>query len=219
MYQKIEQILNSIENDPDLTKKLYEILRDRFATKEEIQKILEEIKESRIEFNKRFQESREEMDKRFESMDKRFESILKEMDKRFDRVDRRFDHLSAGMGLSFEGYNKNVLIHFLECQGLPAKEMKWRVHFTDIYGEVNPENEEFEIDILLEEPLIIVEVTTMVYSLVKVQYFLNKIKFLEKHYQKEAKGYFLAYNFEESIASEARKLLKEAKVRVIITET
>ncbi|MFV2015829.1 MAG: hypothetical protein ACC656_10395, partial [Candidatus Heimdallarchaeota archaeon] len=218
-----------------------------FVSFEQFQLLLDEIKESREEsnrrfeesreeFNRRFEESREESNRRFESVEQRFEkhdekfeeivNILKEHGKRFDshdrrlaRIDKRLDDIQAGLGINFEGYNKNVLMNFLEAQGIPAKTMQWRVKIQDPERKIYKKSSEVEIDIFMENPLIIVEVTSIETSYEKVQTFIKIIKWLEVKYNKKSEAYYLLFDFEDEIREEALNLLQKHKVKIISTQT
>ena len=141
------------------------------------------------------------------------------MDRRFNRTDHKIDRVLAGLGLNFEGYNKRVLEHFLVYQGLPADKMQWRAIIPDPEGVISPDNFEVEVDLFQQEPLIVVEITALEDSLEKVRRFIDIVRWLERKFNQKATAYFLTYDFDELIAEEAQRILKEASVKVICTKT
>jgi hypothetical protein len=185
-----EQIIEALDKSPDLAKKIYEVLRDKYATVEQFNKLLEEIKLSREESNQRF-----------------------------EKMDQRLDEIQAGLGINFEGYNKNVLRTFLEAQGIPATNMIWRARMADPDRVIHASSTEVEIDLFLQEPLILVEVTSIERSLEKVEKFLNIITWLEKKFGQKTQAYYLLFDFEDSIREKAKTMLQTAGVKIISTQT
>ena len=179
---------------------------------EEIQKRFEESdkkSDKRFEeIQKRFEESDKKSDKRFEEIQKRFD----DHDKRFDDHDKRFDesnkksdkmldilnNLQTQLGKPFEQFARNVIIRILEGEGL-SKVLLKPIKLKDKNRFVFPDGtDEIEIDGLSEEPPIIIEITSILRMINKVNTFLRKKEFIEKRYEKKFRGFFIAAGSELS---------------------
>ncbi len=186
---------------------------------EESQKRFEELdkkSDKRFEeIQKRFEESDKKSDKRFEEIQKRFDDHDKRFDdhdKRFDDHDKRFDesnkksdkmldilnNLQTQLGKPFEQFARNVIIRILEGEGL-SKVLLKPIKLKDKNRFVFPNGtDEIEIDGLSEEPPIIIEITSILRMINKVNTFLRKKEFIEKRYEKKFRGFFIAAGSELS---------------------
>ena len=120
-----------IERHPEIKRRIWKILEEKAATKDDIEAILLELQRQREETNKRFEEVNrrfealqmemdrrfEEVNRRFEEMDRRFEALQMEMDRRFEEVnrrfekmDRRFEELTRQMNDGFEVLRKTISV-------------------------------------------------------------------------------------------------------------
>jgi hypothetical protein len=64
--------------------------------------------------------------------------------------------------------------------------------FKDPNGDINPVNKEVKLDLFCDEPLIIGECTSVCNTLAKVESFVKKKSFVQKHFPgKEMKAFFL----------------------------
>ncbi|MHA1974665.1 MAG: hypothetical protein ACTSW1_16815 [Candidatus Hodarchaeales archaeon] len=143
----VEEILEKISGKPELARKLYEILRDRFATREEFNRLLEELQKSREEYRREFREMYRRSDQRFEAMqlqiDRRFDGV----DKKFDNIDKRFDRVEKvikdiqvsqdRMMVSLEEEAKEVIEYLLKKNHnikVTLDELKIKDFEVDIYG-------------------------------------------------------------------------------------
>ncbi len=102
-----------IERHPEIKRRIWKILEEKAATKDDIEAILLELQRQREETNKRFEEVNRrfealqiEMDRRFEEVNRRFEALQMEMDRRFEEVNRRFEALQMEMDRRFEEVNR-----------------------------------------------------------------------------------------------------------------
>ncbi|MBD3195447.1 MAG: hypothetical protein GF317_10355 [Candidatus Lokiarchaeota archaeon] len=189
----------------------------------------EDVVELTRAMDKRFEAMQKSMDERFEAMDKRFEAMQKSMDerfeaidKRFERVDRRFDHLEfqnkemksileniqQSLERPFEQFGRNVIIKLLKSEGYEKISLEPQ-KLKDPEFFVSDNTTEVEIDGLSLDPPIIVEITSILRTKNKIDIFLRKKKFLEKSYEIEFRGFFLAASSEfssEEMADIAVKL-------------
>ncbi|MHA1790999.1 MAG: hypothetical protein ACTSVI_00045 [Promethearchaeota archaeon] len=171
--------------------------------------------------NERFNAMQEQMDKRFEAVDKRFEAVDKRfeaVDKRFDYVDKRFDkidnklnNLLMAIGKPFERFALNVVIRILDGENIKnvkltsfkIEDKKGIVH--GVPGQI------IEIDGISFEPPIIVEVTTILRDVDKVEKFLKKKMLVEKEKGKVFRGFFVCASteFEPEKVADISVLLKK----------
>jgi len=160
-----------------------------------------------------FAEAMERIDKRFEESQRRFEELQKEMrqgfeetqksfkehDKRFEESDKKTDrmldilnNLQTQLGKPFEQFARNVIIRILEGEGL-SKVLLKPIKLKDKNRFVFPDGtDEIEIDGLSEEPPIIIEITSILRNMDKVNTFLRKKEFIEKKFKKKFRGFFIA---------------------------
>jgi hypothetical protein len=180
----------------------------------------EDIVELNKAMDKRFEAMQKTMDQRFEAMDKRFEAMQKTMDerfeamqktmdKRFEAMDKRFEtievdiselknmvgNIQQTLGKPFEQFARNVVVRILDGEGMENVQLESR-KFRDPERFVSEGIEEVEIDGFSLTPPIVVEITSILRSTEKVHKFLRKKEFLERKYQKDFRGFFIAASTE-----------------------
>ncbi len=146
-----------------------------------------------------FAEAMERIDKRFEESQKRFEESQKEMRRGFEESDKKSDrmldilnNLQTQLGKPFEQFARNVIIRILEGEGLTKVLLK-PIKIKDKNRFVFPDGtNEIEIDGFSEEPAIIIEITSILRNMDKVNTFLRKKEFIEKKFKKKFRGFFIA---------------------------
>ncbi|MHA1755942.1 MAG: hypothetical protein ACTSVV_04170 [Promethearchaeota archaeon] len=198
----------------------------------EMNKRFEEARKAReqiiLEMNKRFEEARKareqiilEMNKRFEEARKEREQIRKEMDERFEAVNRRLDFhdenfktiinalndIQKQIGKPFEQFARNVVIRILKGEGFEGVRLK-PAKFEDKDYTVFEDTSDVQIDGYSEEPAVIVEITSILRKMKKVDDFLRKKEFIEKLKNKKFRGFFVAASCEMDQEEVAEVIVK-----------
>jgi F0F1-type ATP synthase membrane subunit b/b' len=197
-----------------VTRRLREVLEERaklvsidhFAeAMERIDKRFEESQKRFEEIQKRFEESDKKSDKRFEALQKEMRQGFEETQKRFEESDKKSDrmldilnNLQTQLGKPFEQFARNVIIRILEGEGISNVLLKSR-KIKDKNRFVFPDGtDEIEIDGLSEEPPSIIEITSILRNMDKVNTFLRKKEFVEKKFEKKFRGFFISAGSELS---------------------
>jgi hypothetical protein len=142
----IELLPEVIRKNPAIKYKIYEILEEKFPSREETNKILEEIKKLR-----------EDMNKRFEAVDRKFEEMREEMDieMREDLKDHRdFVNMVVGgfqirAGKNLENMVAGTLRFALERKDIIPANIKLRQKVIDNEGMIGIKNRKYEYDIFI----------------------------------------------------------------------
>ncbi|TXT66624.1 MAG: hypothetical protein BAJALOKI3v1_20087 [Promethearchaeota archaeon] len=159
--------------------------------------------------DKRFEAMQKTMDERFEAMQKTMDKRFEAMDKRFEAMDKRFEtievdiselknmvgNIQQTLGKPFEQFARNVVVRILDGEGMENVQLESR-KFRDPERFVSEGIEEVEIDGFSLTPPIVVEITSILRSTEKVHKFLRKKEFLERKYQKDFRGFFIAASTE-----------------------
>ncbi|MHA1405740.1 MAG: hypothetical protein ACTSSI_18410 [Candidatus Helarchaeota archaeon] len=184
--------------------KRFEAMDRRFeALQEEMNKRFEAM-------DKRFEAMQEEMNKRFEAMDKRFEA----MDRRFTGLDKKLDKLLAAFGKPFEQFGRNIVLNILKAEGMEdvkIEPLKLRNPKREIL-DIN----ELEIDGFSESPPIIVEITSILSDIKKIDKFLKKKSIMEKIHAKTFRGFFVAASTELTPDEKARVIAMLTKEKTTL---
>ncbi|HME56459.1 MAG TPA: hypothetical protein VKM55_29940 [Candidatus Lokiarchaeia archaeon] len=168
-----------------------------------------------------------EMDERFnavqQQMDERFKAAQQQMDDKFNGVQSQLKTISESLsdlkrsfGAPFEQFARNVVSRILEGEGYPAVKLD-KVKLTDENGDVFPSTKEVEIDGISDDPPVIVEITSVLRDVKKVDDFLKKKAFIERMRGMEYRGFLVASGSElgwEDLADVAI-LLKKNKAELL----
>ncbi|MHA1270021.1 MAG: hypothetical protein ACTSPY_09575 [Candidatus Helarchaeota archaeon] len=148
--------------------------------------------------DKRFEEINNQMDKRFEEINNQMDKRFEEINKRFNSTDRRLDkienvlyNIQSSIGKPFEQFARNVVIDILKAEGIEEIDITSK-KIPDPEGIVHPDTKEIEIDGFSFTPPIVVEITSILRELEKIEIFIKKKHFIEKLYGKEFRGFFVA---------------------------
>ncbi len=95
-----------IERHPEIKRRIWKILEEKAATKDDIEAILLELQRQREETNKRF----EEVNRRFEALQMEMDRRFEEVNRRFEKMDRRFEELTRQMNDGFEVLRKTISV-------------------------------------------------------------------------------------------------------------
>jgi hypothetical protein len=162
----------------------------------------EDIKELILQMDKRF----EAVDKRFEAVDKRFEAVQQQMDKRFDamqqQMDKRFtkvetilNEIRQTIGRPFEQFGRNIVTRILNAEGFKNITIT-PIKLPDLKHAMGPGSTEVEIDGLNQNPPVIVEITSILREHSEIDWFIKKKQFIESHYNRKFRGFFIAASTE-----------------------
>ncbi|MHA1847399.1 MAG: hypothetical protein ACTSYS_06250 [Promethearchaeota archaeon] len=220
MLEQMDERFNAMQEQMDKRfNAMQEQMDERFnAMQEQMDErfnAMQEQMDKRFDaMNERFNAMQEQMDKRFEAVDKRFEAVDKRfdyVDKRFDKIDNKLNNLLMAIGKPFERFALNVVIRILDGENIKnvkltsfkIEDKKGIVH--GVPGQI------IEIDGISFEPPIIVEVTTILRDVDKVEKFLKKKMLVEKEKGKVFRGFFVCASteFEPEKVADISVLLKK----------
>ena len=192
--EKLKKILPKLIKEDDAIKgAIITALSGVLATKEDLKELIQHFDKRFEEINKRFEEQTKEFNKRFEDIYKRFDKV----DERFNKIEGILYDIRKAIGKPFEQFARNVIIRILEAENIKNVKLKPTKLF-DENRKFFPENPEVEIDGFSLEPPIIVEITTILRDIKKVENFIQKKKFVEYLYNKNFRGFFVAAGTELS---------------------
>ncbi len=170
MTLDVDEILKLLEKEPQIARTLYEILRDRFVTREESQRLLEEIQKSREESTRRFDEQ---------------QAAIQEVQRAIQEQQRAIQELTVSImrieqkeGEILENTVLNLMKETLVLQNIDPSKVRREV-LTDPKGEVFYQGYQTDIDVLLENDntyLVEVKATT---SSQEIAHFLQNVRLYE----------------------------------------
>jgi chaperonin cofactor prefoldin len=196
-----------------------EILKRLQKHDEKFEEILAQIKEIR-ESQNRLENRVGSLEKSVNSLEKRVGSLEKSvnsLDKRVGSLEERVDSLASAMiagfaeigkfaGITFEEFVRKFLTASLKKLGqIPQGAELTR---TLIDGE--------EVDIFLEDPLIVGEVTAHAETAQEVQKLIRKAELAKTRYAKEPRKVLVILTAKREAAREIEKIAKEKNVELII---
>jgi exonuclease VII small subunit len=207
--------------------KLREDMVAGFRRHDEIlEKHAQEIARLREDFNKmlgaiaQIQEEQRRLREGYERLEKRVGSLEEgqvRLEKRMDSLERGLRSLEGAMlrgfadlskfaGITFEEFVRGFLTEALRSSGeIPeGAELKRAV----IDGE--------EINIFLEDPLIVGEVTASAESVGEITKLLRKAELAKARYSKEPKKIMIALTAKRDVAREIERIAEESGVRLVI---
>jgi exonuclease VII small subunit len=207
--------------------KLREDMMAGFRRHDEIlEKHAQEIARLREDFNKmlgaiaQIQEEQRRLREGYERLEKRVGSLEEgqvRLEKRMDSLERGLRSLEGAMlrgfadlskfaGITFEEFVRGFLTEALRSSGeIPeGAELKRAV----IDGE--------EINIFLEDPLIVGEVTASAESVGEITKLLRKAELAKARYSKEPKKIMIALTAKRDVAREIERIAEESGVRLVI---
>jgi len=226
-FEEIVSILNRHE----------EILARHEEKFEEILAQIKEIRESQSRLENRvnsldnrvdsLEKSLSSLDKRVDSLEKRIDSLEKSvnsLEKRVDSLDKRvgsleervdslasamitgFAELSKFAGITFEEFVRKFLAASLQKSGQIPQGVELTRKVID--GE--------EIDIFLEDPLIVGEVTAHADTPQEADKLLKKAELAKTRYAKEPRKILVILTAKRDAAQEIQKKAKEKNIELII---
>ena len=205
----LDEILRRLEKHDE---RFEEILRRLDRHEAELIKLREDFNKLREDFNK----IREDFNKLREDFNKMLE-VIRHLQEGHARLERRITSLESAMisgfgeiskfaGLTFEEFVRKFLSASLRKSGeIPGDAELTR---SLIYGE--------EINLFLEDPLIVGEVTGYAESPDEIIKLLRKIELAKAKYSKEPRKFLVILTAKSDAAREIRRIAEEKGIELII---
>jgi len=169
------------------------------ATKEDIKELILQMDKRFEAVDKRFEAMQQQMDKRFDAMqqqmDKRFDAMQQQMDKRFTKVETILNEIRQTIGRPFEQFGRNIVTRILNAEGFKNITIT-PIKLPDLKHAMGPGSTEVEIDGLNQNPPVIVEITSILREHSEIDWFIKKKQFIESHYNRKFRGFFIAASTE-----------------------
>jgi predicted nuclease with TOPRIM domain len=212
----LDEILRRLEKHDE---RFEEILRRLDRHEAELIKLREDFNKLREDFNKireDFNKLREDFNNLREDFNKMLE-VIKHLQEGHARLERRITSLESAMisgfgeiskfaGLTFEEFVRKFLSASLRKSGeIPGDAELTR---SLIYGE--------EINLFLEDPLIVGEVTVYAESPDEIIKLLRKIELAKAKYSKEPRKFLVILTAKSDAAREIRRIAEEKGIELII---
>jgi len=187
----------------------------------------EELAKLREDFNKmlstivQIQEEQKRLrEGYYERLEKRMESLEEgqvRLEKRMDSLERGLKGLEGGMlkgfadmskfaGVNFEDFVRSFLTEFLRRSGEIPEGAEIKKAVVD--GE--------EINIFLEDPLIVGEVTAYADSVDEIMKLLRKAELVRAKYSREPRKMMVALNVKRGALKEIERIAKERGVELVV---
>jgi len=179
---------------------------------EKFKEILAQLKEIR-ESQSRLENRVNSLDNRVDSLEKRVNSL----DKRVGSLEERVDSLASAMiagfaelskfaGITFEEFVRKFLTASLQKSGQIPRGVELTRKVID----------DEEIDIFLEDPLIVGEVTAHADTPQEVDKLLKKAELAKTRYAKEPRKILVILTAKREVAQEIQRKAKEKNIELII---
>jgi len=186
----------------------------------------EEMAKLREDFNKmlsaivQIQEEQRKLREGYERLEKRVGSLEEgqvRLEERMDSLERGLEGLERGMmkgfadlskfaGVNFEDFVRSFLTEFLRKSGEIPEGAELKKAVVD--GE--------EINIFLEDPLIVGEVTAYADSVEEIVKLLRKAELVRAKYSREPRKIMVALNVKRGVLKEIERIVKERGVELMV---
>jgi len=203
---RLENRVNSIDNRVDSLEKSLSSLDKRVDSLEKGVNILNKRVDSLEKRIDSLEKSVNSLEKRVDSLDKRVGSLEERVDSLASAMITGFAELSKFAGITFEEFVRKFLAASLQKSGqIPqGAELTRKV----IDGE--------EIDIFLEDPLIVGEVTAHADTPQEADKLLKKAELAKTRYAKKPRKILVILTAKRDVAQEIQKKAKEKNIELII---
>lgn len=123
--------------------------------------------------------------------------------------------LAHGGGIQLERLSAAWVKEVLTKQGFPLANPLLHYKVKDPLRVVHPANTEFEIDVIVFEPFLLMECTSVVCTLDKLEKFIWKSDYLEQSMGRKAIKYFAFYHASDALEDKLKTLAEANNVKLI----
>jgi hypothetical protein len=156
----------------------------RYLTREEFFAFLEEDR-------RRWEQHREEDRKKWEENQRKWEENQRVIESLERTIKRGLSKIGARLRVKLEGFSRELINLFLARNGIRNNRVR-RLTLFDRDGKVFSYPENIEVDIFIEKPLVIGEITNFLNEKDKIYNFDRKARFIQERYGREARLKFIA---------------------------
>jgi gas vesicle protein len=143
------------------------------------------------------EERMDERDKKIEIMDKKIDGLDEKIEFNYRDLKSVLVNIQTTIGKPFEQFGRNVIVRLLESEGYTDVQLEDK-KFEDANEFLKKGSTEIEIDGFCLDPPVIVEITSILRDKEKIDLFLRKKEFVERKYDLDFRGFFVAANSELS---------------------
>ena len=172
----------------------------------------EELAKLREDFNKmlsaivQIQEEQRKLREGYERLEERVGSLERGLKGLEGGMLKGFADMSKFAGVNFEDFARSFLTEFLRRSGVIPEGAE--IKKTVIDGE--------EINIFLEDPLIVGEVTAYADSVDEIMKLLRKAELVKSKYSREPRKMMVALNVKRGVVKEIERIAKERGVELMV---
>jgi exonuclease VII small subunit len=198
-FNKMLSVIAQIQEEQRRLREGYERLEKGVAS---LEKRVGSLEEGQIRLEKRMEsleEGQVRLEKRMDSLERGLKSLEGGMLK-------GFAEMSKFAGVTFEEFVRGFLTEALRSSGEIPEGVELRRAVVD--GE--------EINIFLEDPLIVGEVTAYVDSVGEIMKLLRKAELVKSKYSREPKKIMIVLTAKKNVAKEMEKIAEERGVKLVI---
>jgi predicted nuclease with TOPRIM domain len=179
---------------------------------EELAKLREDMNKLREDFNKmlsaivQIQEEQRKLCEGYERLEERVGSLERGLKGLEGGMLKGFADMSKFAGVNFEDFVRSFLTEVLRRSGEIPEGVEIKKAIVD--GE--------EINIFLEDPLIVGEVTAYADSVDEIMKLLRKAELVKSKYSREPKKIMIALNVKRGVVKEIERIAEERGVELMI---
>jgi hypothetical protein len=160
---------------------------------------------------------------RLTSLESKFDSLqvgFIDLSKQVLGIKSHLENVTRGLGFSMESYSAAWLIELLRSRGIQNPEGKviWSRKWKLPEGIPDrKKGDEIEIDLFIEDPLIVVEVTSFLDQdeISKLKRLQQNRQFIESLFGKKAECFFACYDIDATVKPEAEAFAAEHGIKFI----
>ena len=181
-------------------------------------KLNKDINNNFTNIDKKFANMKKEITGKFVKVNKNIKKLKDETTKIERCINKQFDYLKRGMGTDLEKFNSSwVEMHIKELFEMDSINIINGKKFEDPNNIVNQKSKEFELDIYCENPLIIGECTTFLYSdeFDKVK----KLTRVREYFGKpECLLFYFAYEISPDIEESVKEFCEKENIKLVVSK-
>ena len=203
---KLREDMNKLREDMMLGFKRHDEILERHA---------QEMAKLREDFNKmlsvmvQIQEEQRKLREGYERLEERMNSLERGLKGLEGGMLKGFADMSKFAGVNFEDFVRSFLTEFLRRSGEIPEGAELKKTVVD--GE--------EIDIFLEDPLIVGEVTAYADSVEEIVKLLRKAELVKSKYSREPRKMMVALNVKRGVLKEIERIARERGVELMVGRT